>query len=399
MKKTIVEINSMNFGSTGNIMAGIALTARGQGMEVFTYSPAGRSQKKYVEGHHFIGCIPERRVSDFINTGIGYQGSLNWFGTKKFLKELDKIKPDIIHLHNLHSNYINLSLVFQYIKSHDIKVIWTLHDCWAFTGHCPHFAYAGCNKWKSGCKNCVMFREYPASYMDRSSEMYKRKKKLFTGISDMTIVAPSQWLASLIKQSYLKEYPVRMIYNGIDLDVFKPTKNDFREKNGLLNKKIVLGVAMSWGQRKGLDVFQELAKQLDDSYQIVLVGTNEKLDRCLPDNIISIHKTRDKHELAEIYTAADVFVNPTREEVFGLVNVEALACGTPVVTFATGGCPEIVDQTCGSIVPQDDINQMIWEIKRVVEKSPYTKSDCINRAKLYDEKQLFLAYMELYEKK
>ena len=215
----------------------------------------------------------------------------------------------------------------------------------------------------------------------------------------MTIVTPSQWLAGLVKESYLKDYPVRVINNGIDVDVFKPSDSNFRVQHNIpTNKFILLGISFGWGKRKGLDVFVELANRLaSNKYQIVLVGTDEKVDKLLPPNIISIHTTQNQKELAEIYTAADLFVNPTREENYPTVNMEALACGTPVLTFKTGGSPEIIDETCGSVVPCDDIDALESEIRRICETNPYSTEDCLKRAESFDMNLRFKEYVKLYE--
>ena len=305
----------------------------------------------------------------------------------------------MLHLHNLHNSYINLPMLFRFIKKNQIPVIWTLHDCWAFTGHCPHFTLNKCDKWKNGCHHCELHREYPKSYVDHSKLMYGLKKKWFCGVENLTIVTPSVWLGNLVKQSFLSDYPVRVIHNGIDLDVFRPTESNFRKNHGITDKqKILLGVAFDWGMRKGLDVFLSLAERLDPKeYRIVLVGTNEAIDRDLPENIISIHRTHDQKELAEIYSAADVFVNPTREEVLGLVNLEALACGTPGVTFNTGGSPECYDETCGSIVDCDDIDALENEIIRICTVKPYTSEACIKRATKFDKNEKFKEYLDIYE--
>jgi glycosyltransferase involved in cell wall biosynthesis len=233
---------------------------------------------------------------------------------------------------------------------------------------------------------------------DQSKKLFNRKKELFSGL-DLTIVTPSQWLADMVKQSYFKDYPVQVIYNGIDLDVFKPsTTNAFREKNGLLDKKIILGVAFVWDARKGLDVFVELDKRLPDDYKIVLVGTNDGTDKRLPESIISIHRTQNQQELAEIYSCADVFVNPTREEVLGLTNIEALACGTPVITFKTGGSPETIDSNSGSVVECDDIDALEREIIRICEDNPYSKENCIAKAQDFAKSKRFQEYVDLYER-
>lgn len=214
----------------------------------------------------------------------------------------------------------------------------------------------------------------------------------------MTIVTPSRWLENLVKQSFLKGSPVSVIHNGINLAVFQPVSGNFREKNGLGNKRIVLGVAFGWDARKGLDVFIELSRRLPASYQIVLVGTDTNVDKLLPENILSIHRTQNQQELAEIYTAADVFVNPTREENYPTVNMEALACGTPVLTFQTGGSPEMLDESCGAVVACDDVDALEKEILRICTYKPYTEDACLEKAREFDQSERFKEYLKLYER-
>lgn len=302
------------------------------------------------------------------------QGRFSYFKTLSFLKKVKKYSPDIIHLHNIHGSYLNLKLLFKFIKKNNIRVIWTLHDCWSFTGHCPYFDMINCEKWKKGCYNCPAYKNYPKSYMDNSKINYRFKKRIFSGVDKMTIVTPSKWLGNLAKQSFLEEYQFKVINNGIDLNIFKPTESDFRQKYHCEGKFVLLGVAFGWGPRKGIDVFVDLAKRLDDRFQIILVGTNEKTDKILPDNIISIHRTNNQKELAEIYSAADLFINPTREENYPTVNMESLACGTPVLTFDTGGCAEIPDESCGMVVAKDDIDSLYNEIIRISKEKPFSKA-------------------------
>lgn len=396
--KTVL-INSCNFGSTGNIMLEIAETAENGGYTAAVCYPQSRdNSRKQKEKDFIIGTRFSRNIHLQLAGITGLNGCFSYFSTLKLLKKLDKLKPDIIHLHNLHNCYINLPMLFKYIKKHNIKTVWTLHDCWSFTGHCPHFDMIGCDKWKTGCYSCPQYKEYPKSLFDNSKIMYRLKRKWFTGVENMTIVTPSEWLASLVKESYLKDYPVKVINNGIDLNIFKPTESDFRKKYALENKYIVLGVAFGWGRRKGLDVFIELAKRLDEEkYKIVLAGTDDNVDKLLPENIISIHRTQNQTELAEIYTAADVFANPTREENYPTVNMEALACGTPVVTFNTGGSPEMLDETCGAAVAKDDNDAMYNEIIRICEAKPYSMEACIKKAKGFDKNEKFGEYIRLYE--
>lgn len=394
----ILQINTVyNQGSTGKIAYQIQQIAKSYGNQcivAYRYAESDALNNTYCIST-WLDCHIHNRFAKM----TGWQGRLSYVRTQKFIKYLDKYKLDLIHLHNIHGSFINQKLLFSYIKNNNTPIVWTLHDCWSFTGQCPYFTMVKCDKWKTGCHHCPQYREYPAAYVDRTKTMWKLKKKWFTGIQNMTIITPSQWLADLVKQSYLKDYPVQVINNGIDLNIFKPTLNDFRVKYGLGNKFIVLGIAFGWGKRKGLDVFIELSKRLDSNkYKIVLVGTDDKTDKLLPNNIISIHRTQNQTELAEIYTAADVFANPTREEVFGLVNAEALACGTPVLTFRTGGSPEVIDDKSGFVVDCDDIDAMEREIVRICENKPYSKEACLERAKSFDMNDKYEEYINLYEK-
>lgn len=390
----IVQINATcGSGSTGKICVDISRLLTDKNIENYIIYSGKKSA--YPLGIH-CGDSKEIKVQAIRSHLFGLYGFNSKRITKRMLDKLDEIKPDIVHLHNLHGHNCNLEMLLSYLREHHIKTFWTFHDCWAFTAYCPHFAMDKCDKWKDECRDCHRYREY-SFFFDRSRELYNKKKKASEGL-DLTIVTPSQWLADLVKQSFFKNYPVKVINNGIDFGIFKPTPSDFRAKHGIPNDKyIVLGVAFGWGVRKGLDVFIELSKRLDkEKYQIILVGTDEKIDKQLPSNIISIHRTQNQRELAEIYTAADVFANPTREEVFGLVNVEALACGTPGVTFDAGGSPECYDETCGSVVPCDDIDAMEKEIIRICEEETFGADDCIKYAKNFDVRKKYREYLKLY---
>lgn len=396
----VVQINGGAKGSTGKIMMGIAEVARAQGHEVMCASPITTTNRDAGEdcGYYRIGTFNSRRVNVALARITGFNGCFAWFETYKLLKKIDEFKPDIIHLHNLHDSYINLPMLFSYIKKHNVPTVWTLHDCWAFTGQCPHFTIVKCDKWKVGCHNCPQYKEYPASLYDNTKKMWQLKKKWFTGVKNMTIVTPSEWLAGLARESCLKQYPIEVINNGIDLNVFKPTHSNFRKQYGIPGDKyIVLGVSFAWGYRKGLDCFVEMAEKLGEQYQIVLVGTDDEIDKNLLHNIISIHRTQNQKELAEIYSAADVFVMPTREENYPTVNMEAIACGTPVVTFDTGGSPEMLDDKTGIVVEANDIEATKKAIKDICEKKRCNDEEYIVAySKNFDMKKRFAEYIELY---
>lgn len=389
----VLQINSVcGVGSTGRIATDLYKVLEEQGHECkIAYgrgtAPEGIDSIKI--GFNLDNYFHVFKTRVFDKHGFGSANA-----TKKFIEEVKEYNPDIIHLHNIHGYYINIEILFNYLKKANKPVVWTLHDCWAFTGHCSHFDYIGCDKWKNGCNNCEQKEQYPSSKLRDNSEWnYEKKKELFTSIKNMTIITPSKWLANLVKESFLGKYPVEVINNGIDLDVFKPTESDFRERYDLNDKFIILGVTSVWGERKGLKYFIELSKKLNDKYKIVIVGVNEKQKKSIPKDIISISRTNDVKELAEIYTSADVFVNPTLEDNFPTTNLESLACGTPVITFNTGGSIECINENTGSIVEKDDINGLVKAIKNL----KIDQLECISKAKtFFNKNKKFEEYISLY---
>lgn len=308
--------------------------------------------------------------------------------TKKLIKKLEFIKPDIVHLHNIHGYYINIELLFEYFKKNDIKVVWTLHDCWSFTGHCAYFDSVGCNKWKTQCEKCPLIKEYPKSIIDNSKWNYLKKMQLFNCIN-LHIVTPSKWLANLVKESYLKDYPVFVINNGINTNIFKYTNSNFKEKYNLIGKKIILGVASTWDKRKGLDDFIKLSKVISDDYKIVLVGLTKKQMSDLPKNILGLERTKNVDELVEIYSASDILFNPTREDNYPTVNLEALSCGIPVVTYDTGGSPEVITNNNGLVTTFD---YFVKKYSDIINK----KYDFLNECDFSLEK-MTKQYEELYK--
>lgn len=391
----IVQINAVPYGSTGRIMFQLADALEQEGHQVLCTS--GFTWKGCSREDFFITSnIVEKTIHTSLAGLTGKIGSYSIGATRRLLKRLDEFQPDVIHLHNLHCWFVNIPMLFDYIQRHKIPVVWTLHDCWAFTGHCPHFEGIGCEKWKRECHHCPLYREYPRTFCDYSKKMFHLKKKWFTQLENMSIVTPSQWLANRVKESFLKDCNLRVIPNGIDLQKFCPQPAGIRKKEGITGKYMVLGVSYAWDRKKGLDVFIRLRERLGEEYEIVLVGTDDKTDTLLPEGIRSIHRTENSRQLAELYSAADVFVNPTREDNFPTVNMEALACGTPVVTFATGGSPEIPDDTCGITVPKNDENALEAAIRKVCCEKPFTQQMCTRRGEGFDEKKTIQAYLAFY---
>lgn len=389
----LVQINATcGSGSTGKIALAINEILESNNIENYILYSLGQCDKENSIKYTTQRSVKIQALASRVFGNYGFEAK---HATKKLISHLEQIKPDIIHIHNIHSHDCNLEMLFKYIKKNGIKVYWTFHDCWAFTGYCPYFDMVNCDKWKIECKNCPQKGVY-SWFFDRSKYLFNKKKQLFCGL-DLTIITPSQWLCDLVKNSFLREYPVKVINNGIDLSVFKPCDSDFRKKYYCEDKFILLGVSFEWEKRKGLDVFVDLSKRLDEKFKIVLVGTNDEVDKQLPDNIISIHRTNNQTELAEIYTAADLFVNPTREENYPTVNMESLACGTPVLTFNTGGSPEMLDETCGFTVPKNDVDALYNEIIKISENKPYSKEFCLKKAENFDMNERFKEYVNLYK--
>lgn len=366
--KVLIINETCGIGSHGKICADIAESFASQGNEV-----------KIAYGRDFF--VPEKYKKYAIK--IGNKLNVYWHGlmsrlfdkhglaskraTRRFLKWADDYNPDLIWLHNIHGYYINYQMLFKWIKSKDnIQVKWTLHDCWAFTGHCAHFMYVKCDKWKTQCSNCPNKHEYPASLLfDNSKKNFLIKKESFSGIKNMKIICPSNWLKTNVEQSFLKDYEITVIKNTIDLKSFKKQDNDLRRKLNLSDKFIVLGVASSWSVKKGLNDFYKLSSILDDKeYSIVLIGLTKKQIKKAPKNVICIERTNSKEELACYYSMANVFVNLTYEDNYPTVNLEAEACGTKVITYDTGGCKETVGNS-SFVIETGNLEAVIQQIYKL----------------------------------
>lgn len=402
MSLKLVEINAAHNLSTGNIMLQIAQTAREDGMEAYTFSKKTRTAKKtHIDNHYLIGSVFENTLNRYIAFYTDFQDVGSYFGTKKLVKKLKEIDPDVIHIHDIVGWYVNIKVLFKYFKECGKPIVWTFHDCWAFTGRCIYYDYVKCDAWKTGCAKCIQPEGYPTTKIfDHASWNYKRKKELFTSLDNLTIVTPSKWMKSQVKESFLKDFDCRVINNGVDKNVFKPTSSDFREKYNLQDKKIVLGICSCWGQvRKGYKYMVELSNKLDDSYQVVLVGVNEGEGYTVPDNIIGIHKTTNVEELVEIYSTADVLVDPTLEDNFPSTHIEALACGLPIVTFETGGAIETVNEKTGKIVPQKNIYVLQAAVEQVCNSDIDYKTNCLEESAKYDKKEKYQEYISLLKEK
>lgn len=321
--------------------------------------------------------------------------------TRRLIKEIQFINPDIIHLRNIHGYYLNYRILFKFLTIINKPVVWTFHDCWPFTGHCSHFERVKCFRWQTLCFECPNLKGYPASFWrDRSTKNYNLKKELFTSLQKLTIITPSAWLANHVKKSFFKEVPIITIPNGIDLSFFRPYTNvSLIEQYGLYNKKVVLGVANVWNKFKGLDDFVSLGKMLPKNYKIILLGLQKEVLGQHRDMIIGIKHTNNTTELAKIYSLADVYVNPTYSDNFPTTNIEALACGTPVVTYKTGGSPEAVDAHTGFVVEKGDVKGLAEAIKTITNKGKLHYAHlCRQRAeRFFNKDDRFMDYLRLYE--
>lgn len=394
----LLQINSTyNWGSTGRIAEEISQKVISYGWE--SYLAYGRGYNKGVSIPVKIGNQLDFYYHVLMTRLFNRHGLASKWATRKFIKQIERIKPDIIHLHNIHGYYLNYPMLFLYLSEAAIPIVWTLHDCWTFTGHCGYFSYIRCARWRIGCHDCPQKKNYPKSWwIDRSGKEYMDKLFSFTSAKKMVLVPVSEWLAGEVKQSFLKNYPMRVIHNGVDVDTFRPLQINEKHK-AFEHKFVILGIASIWSPRKGLFDFIKLRKKLSDDYLIVLIGLSEKQIRKLPKNIVGICRTNSIQELASYYSLADVFFNPTWEDNFPTTNLEALACGTPLITYKTGGSVEAVDKTVGFVVEQGDLDRTVELIKTMKEqgKRLYTNY-CRERAVLnYDKRSCYESYFQLYK--
>lgn len=398
----VLQINvTANSGSTGKIAEQIGRLVMAEGWQsMIAYGRyANPSESNLIRIGTKFDIIEhgiESRLLD--NHGLASRRA-----TKAFIKQIEKIRPDIIHLHNIHGYYINYQLLFDYLSKLDTPIVWTLHDCWPFTGHCAYFDFAKCEKWRNGCcAPCPCKKKYPTTLIaDRSKENWETKQQCFTSIKNMTLVPVSNWLCDLTRQSFLNQYHIRVIHNGIDLNKFQPTEDvkAIKAKYSITGKYTILGVANIWEERKGFADFIRLRKVLPQEYNIVLVGVSKKQTSLLPTGIIGIERTQDQKNLSGLYSVANILVNPTYEEALGLTNIESMACGTPVITYRTGGSPESISRDTGFVVEQGDVAGLVSAIQEVCENGKeYYAEKCRQWAEEhFDMSQCFEEYIKLYK--
>ncbi len=398
----ILQINTTaNSGSTGRIAEDIGIKVIENGDE--SYLAYGTSalpcRSKLIKIGGRFDIFYHELLSHFLDNS----GLLSKRATKRLIKEIDIIEPDIIHLHNIHGFYLNMKLLFNYLSKLNKPVVWTLHDCWAFTGHCAHFSYINCTKWQKECHNCPNKREYPTSWlMDRSRRNFSLKKRLFNSIKKLNIVTVSNWLNEELSNSFLKGVPSQVISNGVDLEKFYPREKEdaIYEKYGInRNDKILIAAATNWGKRKGISDYNRLSDSLPKGYKIVLVGVPKKRQKLVSGNITIIERTENIDELAKLYSISDVVLNLSYEESFGLTTVEGMACGTPCVLYRATASPELITEGCGTIIDAGNIKGVKEAVVSIIEKGElYYRDNCIERVRnLYDKNKIYDNYLELYK--
>ncbi len=392
---TLLQINTtLNYGSTGRIAENIGLVAKKHGWRsVMAHGPRMKNQST-LDTYQTTSPFDEKIHGAIYSLLLDRHGLGSTKATKRFIEILKSdIKPDIIHLHNIHGYYINYQILFEYLKKSDCPVVWTLHDCWSFTGHCANFDAINCVKWKTMCEDCPQLRSYPTSMLfDSSKQNFILKSKLFSSIREKLILVPvSYWLEGLVKESFLKECQTQVIHNGIDLSIFKqnPTHN---------KEKLILGVASPFSKEKGFYDFLRLRDLLPLDYDIMLVGLDDKQLSNLPNGILGLKRTQSQQELVDLYNRALVFINPTYQDNYPTTNLEAIACGTPVITYKTGGSPESVTNGTGIVTEQGNVNEILQAIKNISTwDSTLTANECRKHASShFDKNQCFQSYIDLY---
>lgn len=390
--------------STGRIMQEIGELAMQNGWESYIAYSYGRDGIKECKSR----LLPVGNWWSVLKHGVATRlfdrhGLASGTATRKFIRQMEELQPDIIHIHNIHGYFLNYRLLFAYLSQCHIPIVWTVHDCWLYTGHCYYYSYAGCQKWQSGCRHCPQKRGFPASlWLDRSQQNYADKKEAFTSVPRnlLTIVPVSQWIREEMALSFLHDYEYHIIHNGINTETFKLfNAEEIKLRYQLQGKHIILGVASIWSKEKGLEDFIRLAAMLREDEVIVLVGVKPKEQRLLPKNIIGIARTGNIEQLAQLYSAADVFVNPTWQDNYPTVNMEAIACGTPVVTYRTGGSIETITPSTGMVVEQGDMNGVLEAVRTIESRGKgYYAQPCRNYALAHFRKEeRYADYLALYD--
>ncbi len=394
----VLQINAVyGQGSTGVIVKDIDEALQENGYKSFV----AYANCNTIPNNGFkIGNKIDHKVHGMLTRTLGKQAYSSVLSTNKLLRYIDIINPDVIHLHNLHSNYINLNMLLKYIIKNDIKTVITLHDCWFFTGKCFHYIADQCTKWQTECNTCPRLKkDVPSWFFDQTSKVFNDKKRYFELISDLVVVGVSNWISNEAKKSFFKDKEIATIHNGVDTVIFKPMESNFRKKNNIEDKFVILGMANKWLLPNNNPSLKYISNNLGENYVLVLVGCSEAEKHNLPANVIGLGYVNNKEELARIYSMADVFVNTTWEDSFPTVNIESISCGTPVITFDSCGSPEAIDKDTGLIVPQGNYKQLWKAIMEIKQKGKhYYQQRCVEYGReKYNKNDRYTDYILLYE--
>ena len=407
MQKRLLQINPVlrRNTSTGRIVQEIGELAMAHGWESYIAYSRGRD-----------GMMPCKSQT----VPVGGKMSVAWHGlmtrlldrhglaseraTHELVERIEDLQPDIIHLHNIHGYFLHYPTLFRYLAGIKTPVVWTIHDCWAYTGHCYYYSFAGCQKWKSGCGNCPQRRFFPTSWWkDRSARNFTDKRAAFTSLPKgrLTVVPVSGWMKDEMLQSFMGKCRFKVIRNGINLGVFAPYDDDeIRYKYHIYQEHVLIAVASIWCREKGWDDLMRLAAMLRKDEVLVMVGVTEEQRRQLPKNVVGICRTDNVDELAQLYSLAEVFLNPTWQDNYPTVNLEAIACGTPVVTYHTGGSIEAVTSRTGMVVEQGDVEAMLEAARTIIGRGKrFYQAPCRDYAlKHFDKDERYTDYLRLYDR-
>lgn len=399
MKKTLLQIgSSLNCGAPGKISEQIGLLARDSGWDVYMAHGIRHSNQSQLKTMP-MATSAEEKVHALYSMLLDSHGLGPSIKTRKLVEWIHKQQPDVIHMHNLHGYFLNYKTLFEYLMTVDIPIVWTFHDLWPITGHCAYFDFNNCDKWKYGCSNCKFHNEYPSSFIDLSKRNYQLKKRLFTGVKNMTLVPVSDWVGDVLSQSFLNKYPVHRIYNGVDIRIFSPCDTDLRARMNMEGKHILLGVASPWGERKGFRDYIKLRRVLSDDFVIIMVGLTSRQISTLPSGIIGIGRTQSQTELAEYYNLADITLNLSYQETFGMTTVEGMSCGTPGIVYDRTASPELVTPETGIVVEAGNIEQLATAVIDMTKqgKNAYSQA-CRKRVEEhFDKDKCFEEYIRLYD--
>lgn len=392
----IFQINTVcGSGSTGRIAVDLAHMLEEHGDECCIAFSRGTKPED-------VDCFQFGNKAEIYWHGImtrltDRHGMYSKGATKELIEKIKKYQPDIIHLHNIHGYYLNIQLLFEFLREYNKPVVWTLHDCWSYTGHCSHYTCVECNRWQKECYKCPLKRDYPGSILlDHSTQNYRTKKQLFTSLVKLHLVTPSEWLKNEVEKSFFMDIPCTAIPNGIEIEKFVYRENNLKKTLGISNKKVILGVANVWTEQKGINDFIQLAELLDETYQLVMIGVDEQRKKRLPANIIALDRTKNIEELIDYYSMADIYFNSSIEETMGMTTGEAICCGTPVVAYRSTAVPESVGDGCGVVLEPHDTEGVARAFAEIISRQEKYKNACLAYRQRFDKKISNEAYYKLY---